>query len=768
MVARGDIAALRVFSRKGEDKSKAEDRSERVAKLRRLLNEKERPKKAASLRSSSKELKRDTLTFTLGWKHYSLIRENFVQKRKNRGGGTRKKALQKDASKEEILKVLEDTFFPTGENFGICLANCVSFVGNFKGECIDNLIDDGKEVAFTPARYKSITGFNEPTLYLLTKEKIDCDSETSENETSDLGIPDPEPIFPTLESVIGPKTSTPIESSNLIGTTEERSTFFHELEEDYKESERIDKEKDARGERRKKALEEELLIAKNEKERLESVRLERSSAVPIQPAQGEPCVVINIRHPSLNIVSRAFDPNATFRDVYNWAGSLSVTPEYFNLYSFPKNLISPLDLIQAGLGILNMSQWDGEGECPLFNMEVKTDEDDEEEKEVFLNFGKNTDATESSKETLDDTVPIIESVQTLDDTVLITESVQDLWDSLQEKRAEAVSKLNGFELKVVKRDNITEDILNIYSSPSILTKNLSFALDGSGASGDGVAKEVFSLFWDIFLARFGEGSLQYIIPGNPSLTDEKLEAVGRVITHQFLLTNTFPVELCSSSICSIIDETFREDVSLSFLSLLPYKQRKIVETAIKAPGQTAVTDYQIIADMLGEFGCQSRVGEHNVVRVVHEIAVFNVITKPRGTMTSIRRGMGSFWDNIAAKEIQSLYERCLPTAERVVSVLTIEETTVQEQKIGRWLVWYINNLTEESIMHFLRFCTASSMLEPGKNILVRFEHMAETVMRPKSQTCFKILTIPRNYQTYHQMKINLDRYLNPSSWDLED
>ena len=70
---------------------------------------------------------------------------------------------------------------------------------------------------------------------------------------------------------------------------------------------------------------------------------------------------------------------------------------------------------------------------------------------------------------------------------------------------------------------------------------------------------------------------------------------------------------------------------------------------------------------------------------------------------------------------------------------------------------------------FLQFCTTTQVLVPDKTVTVQMEVMSEAAMRPKARTCFNVLTVPRNYASYNQMKENLDFYLRRSNqWDLED
>ncbi len=53
--------------------------------------------------------------------------------------------------------------------------------------------------------------------------------------------------------------------------------------------------------------------------------------------------------------------------------------------------------------------------------------------------------------------------------------------------------------------------------------------------------------------------------------------------------------------------------------------------------------------------------------------------------------------------------------------------------------------------------------------VITHEPMPLLAMQPKSKMCFKILVLPKSYNTFQNIKDNLDSYLrNQSEWDLED
>ena len=55
---------------------------------------------------------------------------------------------------------------------------------------------------------------------------------------------------------------------------------------------------------------------------------------PKEPFEGEDKVVVCVRHSTLGMVKRSFNPTCKMNAVYDWVGSLSLTPEHFNLTDF--------------------------------------------------------------------------------------------------------------------------------------------------------------------------------------------------------------------------------------------------------------------------------------------------------------------------------------------------------------------------------------------------------------------------------------------------
>ena len=81
----------------------------------------------------------------------------------------------------------------------------------------------------------------------------------------------------------------------------------------------------------------ELLAELTNTERQENLMNSRFERVPEEPAKGEDKVFVHVRHTTLGMIKRSFKPICKMSAVYDWVGSLSLTPEYFNLTDFEAN-----------------------------------------------------------------------------------------------------------------------------------------------------------------------------------------------------------------------------------------------------------------------------------------------------------------------------------------------------------------------------------------------------------------------------------------------
>ena len=88
------------------------------------------------------------------------------------------------------------------------------------------------------------------------------------------------------------------------------------------------------------------------------------------------------------------------------------------------------------------------------------------------------------------------------------EDVNENYTKVKGKLEEALRALNGYVHVIVNKENIVQDLISIYKDSTILEKKAVVGKEGAEASGDGLLRDIYSLFWDSFLSQ-SDGDIQF-------------------------------------------------------------------------------------------------------------------------------------------------------------------------------------------------------------------------------------------------------------------
>lgn len=342
------------------------------------------------------------------------------------------------------------------------------------------------------------------------------------------------------------------------------------------------------------------------------------------------------------------------------------------------------------------------------------------------------------------------------------------YDRLEEKRKSAYDDLRDVRNVRVTKENIVRDLIELYKDPSIVNCRLLLEIAGQeDAVGNGVLREAYSLFWDNLLANNTMGETEFTIPMTPHFTPEDYVSIGRIITHQFVQCSAFPVRISRASITqALVGDVSPEMLILSFLKLLPPREREILE---KGLDDSPCFSQDEIMEILEDYNINTLPTPANLHSLITQIGRIELAQKPYLNLLRIRRGMGPLWDGVCEQEIASIYNLCQPTTQRIVDQIYMVQKDRKDDQIMRWLQRYLKICNNETLVNFLRFCTATDVMRPDCRIKVCTELMPPAAIRPKSRTCFSIIVLPRNYSSFAQLRKNMDFYLrNTNLWDLSD
>lgn len=747
LVAKGDRAKLVAFCSREVRKKQLKEIIEK-GKSTRVQTKVQH--KSLSSTSTAPKSPRPTLKVELRWKHY-VDGIGYKVKKAAEGGGVRVQTLSRLASLEECHQTAENLFFPNGENPEGSLEDLITNLADFKGDLLDSL------EPFTLEGYKSKYALHTVRLVLLTRAKKEVCTIESSDESSDEGISAQAlhmkssifDVLPRPISLTSPGCNKgPDSVSSLIGTTSERATLRKEINEEYEKSLSADRAK--QNEDRK----EEEDIARRER-----LRATRKRSAPPEPASSEPHISISVRHPDLGVVSRSFALNSKASGVYSWVGSLASSPEHFALIQpSPRRILYPdANTACVASSMLYMEELDNSLPCLTGGDTTETSDKD-------VQGNSEPQQVEANPPNL-----LMEG-----DDLLSTEEerARELVEGLNSKRCETDNRLDKdvVESVNVSRHNCFKELLELYQDNRICQSKLYLHFKGEEAVGHGVSRDVFALFWEEFVTNYCEGVSQFTFTISPNISPHDYVTLGCILTHQFILTGTLPLQLSEALIQQAVVGKVSDDCLLeSFMMLMHEKEREIVREALL--GESETFPKKDIIDILSDYNTGTVPKPENIRQILLQVSTTELVAKPFMCILKLREGMGSFWDGVSAEEIHALYMCCTPTPNNVIRSLFFKTSNQQEEKIARWLVRYVKSQDHKSLGRFIRFCTGSDLVYPGKFVKVQIatEPMSDLAIRPQAQACFNIITLSKNYRSYAHFLSNIDFYMhNPQMWEFHD
>ena len=355
---RGDLIRLRKFCvEKAQESENKERLKEKKDLLEKILEENKSKRRLET--STSLPLKRSrgkapegsaTKKVQLGWLHYSEKQQRFVAVRQNKGGGTRDIALSINATADSIIETGKELFFPGGiSSFGNI--DTMEFtLANYKEDTVSNVVIGGSVLPFTLQRYLNATKLPKARLYLASKvkqsEEDDDDSLLKpilDLTTTRNHYPDEDMNFLEFPLVSLDQTSDECDDVIVLPSVtnlKANRDLIAEQNKDYEDSLLADQKKED-------ARKEKLLSEIRKAEQQEQLRQARLHRVPNEPKGGS-MVLIQVRHVTLGVIKRNFSSNDKMLSVYDWVGSLSLLPPYFELSDFRGQVLRPEQSVAEG------------------------------------------------------------------------------------------------------------------------------------------------------------------------------------------------------------------------------------------------------------------------------------------------------------------------------------------------------------------------------------------------------------------------------------
>lgn len=332
----------------------------------------------------------------------------------------------------------------------------------------------------------------------------------------------------------------------------------------------------------------------------------------------------------------------------------------------------------------------------------------------------------------------------------------------------------------VPREKILQKLLQTYkTSPDICSAILNFVLEGEqGLDMDGVKREVFTIFWDMAFEKFFEGHTTLVPRVGPDIQDSDYQAIGRAISHSYLLTGIFPVTISKVFVVTLLvgkDVLSAEDYIsglLDHVSVYDSLQLKSALATSKSQGVFSEKMVEFLLEFLSGYGVVQSPTPSSLEDILVSVAKTELIAKPSVAIKEIKAGMfgGKFdklWGNFRKTEVDQLYDKMRLTTPKVLQMICVDEMslTKSQSQVLQFLKQYIKCLSPKELQSFLRYVTGSSLPAVDK-INVLFHPQAGAVPLVYIHTCSAIIDLPcGGYTGFQDFRIQMDNTLqSPDAW----
>lgn len=314
----------------------------------------------------------------------------------------------------------------------------------------------------------------------------------------------------------------------------------------------------------------------------------------------------------------------------------------------------------------------------------------------------------------------------------------------------------------VRREHIVEDLMNIYTDPTILQSYLHISVLGElGSDWGGVSRDVFTSFWNEVTLLYFKGHDAHVpyLPPHKMEEERNFLLMGRILAHSTAILGYIPISICKSCMMVIIyNTTHIESNTLleDFLLFVDLKDRVLIQEALNDFSTLSEEQIQDLQNLFYQFEMGCILKEETFRDQLLNMARNELCLKPRSLCEKLRQGIpevhfDQFWSQMTIDHIGILHARLKPTPEKVIKCLKLSEPLglldIRKRKVFQYFKDFIDQLNDEDLQKLLQFVTGQNCV-PKQHISVVFSNLSGAERRPMAHTCGYIIEIPESYDNY--------------------
>lgn len=326
----------------------------------------------------------------------------------------------------------------------------------------------------------------------------------------------------------------------------------------------------------------------------------------------------------------------------------------------------------------------------------------------------------------------------------------------------------------VHRSNIRNDMLNIFSDPSILDERVILDvhfIDSRGQEelgrGSGLVRDMYSLFWKDIYESLMAGENERVPGIRHDFQRPQWEAIGRILLKGYVSCKYFPLTLSKAFFINFLygEQEISNDILLtSFKNYVSESEKVLIERALD--GQIELSESDEFTEFLADFDCKKVVNSNNLNQILTELAHKKIIQKPQYVVDCWKNVIPFFLECFPSREnVDQLYVRLVPTVSRVIASFHAEESNEAERDAMKHLKRFVRGLDKVKLAKFLQFVTGSNIMLTD-HIFIVFTRLEGLERRPIAHTCTYTLEIPTTYQCFPEFREEFNSILEANTWEM--
>lgn len=320
------------------------------------------------------------------------------------------------------------------------------------------------------------------------------------------------------------------------------------------------------------------------------------------------------------------------------------------------------------------------------------------------------------------------------------------------------------------RANLFHEMISQFKDPLILNYPLEYNLvNESGNDMNGVARDVYTAFWNEFLDRAAEGAELRVPCLSPSWQEAEWRAVGRILVKGYTDQGYFPLRLAPAFTTALLfgEHAVPTDTLFeSFRMYLSQSERDLIDLALKEDLEDEAQDE--LLDMLDRLGVKIIPKRENLKAILLQVAHKQIIQEPKYALDNMAAVDGEWMKTTinTPEKLQAMYVEKKTTCRKVLKLIEANPVSAAEKQAFKFFQQYIRGLDETRIRKLLRFITGSDIISVPK-IEVIFTGLEGAARRPIAHTCGAVLELPCTYNSYPELRIEMEGLLASNYWQMD-